>query len=147
MAILDQTIAMTAVHAVQQALAVLGSSGLAAFAILGVRWKFEETKALLERTLDKNQPDVADGEPVARLSVTHQFERAVGVVDQSLQEQVGAQKLQRDASEKLDAAEYSLHRLLDELSTVMPQLQKPGYAGTLQHERHGEAVEEMALAA
>lgn len=117
----------------QAALSAFGASITGAFSFVGAAWKPEQTGRLLDKAVarrSKSGGEVAADRP-ERLSLAVQFSRSVSVVESSIERGTDVRQLQLDACEKLDAIEYSLHRLIDELSSVMPQLEKPEYTGAV----------------
>ena len=134
MLLLDQTSVLIALETAQAALASFGASITAAFSFIGAAWKPEQSTSLVVATKPGRAvtgADTASYREPERISLAVQFGRSVSVVESSLTRGDGVQQLQLDANDKLDAVEYSLHRLIDELSTVMPQLDKPVYAGVV----------------
>ena len=146
--LLDQTSVLIALETAQAALTSFGASFTAAFSFIGAAWKPEQTRRLLDKAMvgrSKGCDAVPTGHP-ERISLAVQFGRSVSVVETSIERGTGVRQLQLDAGDKLDAIEYSLHRLIDELSSVMPQLEKPEYTGAVQRPLE-DAVDRSALAA
>ena len=105
------------------------SSGLvSAFVIAGAGWKIGQTKELLGRTLNHDKssapPPSLARHPDLRLDLDEQFTCTAKVVQAALDKSHTVRKVQAAASEKLDATEYALNRMLDELSLVMPAIQR-----------------------
>ena len=149
MLLLDQTSVLIALETAQAALTSIGTSLTAAFTVVGAAWRPEHSKRLLAAALSSKPGHSISGTPAVqpeRISVADQFDRAVNVVESSLQRGAGVRQVQSDANDKLDAVEYSLHRLIDELSSVMPQLERPVYAGPVTRPSHRPA-DHTALAA
>lgn len=145
---LDQMTVMIALEGAQQTFSSIGASVVAAFSLVGAAWRPEQTKALMARSISRKAHRVV--EPVSGLPdqvpMAVQFDKAAGVVETSLVRGSEVERLQASALEKLDAVEYSLHRLMDELSSVMPQIEKPVYAGMI-NKPMAVSPSETALAA
>jgi hypothetical protein len=62
---------------------------------------------------------VAAADPKASLSPEAQWQRVSTVIEQSIQRAHGIGEQQSAARQQLDAAEYTLHRLIEELNEVM----------------------------
>ena len=58
------------------------------------------------------------------MELEEQFTCTAKVVQAALDKSHAVRKMQTAASEKLDATEYALGRMLDELSLVMPAIQR-----------------------
>jgi hypothetical protein len=74
----------------------------------------------------------------ASLSAEAQWQRVSAVVERSIQRAQGIGEQQSAARQQLDAAEYTLHRLIEELNEVMMspvQLPKRAEAGATAPER------------
>ena len=62
-----------------------------------------------------------------------QFARVVEIVETTRTRALAATCYQEEAAEKLDAADYAMHRMFTELSPIMPQFATPERAIILNH--------------
>ena len=88
-----------------------------------------------------------DYQAPARVSLVFQFERASQVVESALARSESIQSLHRDTVQQLDATEYALHRLFDEIHGVLPGFAKPVYDNAIVRTGEAEAIPSVALAA
>ena len=152
---LDYITFATVADGMQHGLAGIGAWTQSAFALIGIRLvqpvSFETTKAALSRTLRRRPSRRIDArpaiEPPRRISLHEQFARTVAVVETARTRSTAAAGFRESALEKLDAAEYAIHRLMDELSTVMPQINKPAYPNQIRQPLVGVAEPAIAIAA
>ncbi len=154
MLLLDQISLAAVAQYAQLALDSVGVSVVAAFAVVGVglsKWSQAQSAALLSRTL-RRKPGVATqrtaAQPAAeRLVLSEQFDRSIAIVEAARSRTALATSLQHSAREKLDAADYALHRLLDELSDVMATIEKPAFANTVNRPLEVVGEPDVGLAA
>ncbi len=83
----------------------------------------------------------------ARITLAFQFERASQVVESALVRSESIQTLHRDTVQQLDATEYALHRLFDEIHSVLPGFAKPVYDNAIVRTGEAEVAQPVALAA
>ena len=83
----------------------------------------------------------------ARISLAYQFERAAQVVEASVSRGDAIQALHKQTAQQLDATEYALHRLFDEIHSVLPRFEKPVYSNAIVRTAEAEAFRPTALAA
>ncbi len=87
------------------------------------RWSNSKTLRLAPR------PDKRAGQTAAtvppRLSLEAQFARVTAIVETARTTSASISRLEQAAQTKIDAAEYALDRMLDELNSVMPQINLP----------------------
>lgn len=89
----------------------------------------------------------SDYQMPTRITLAFQFERASQVVETALVRSESIQSLHRDTVQQLDATEYALHRLFDEIHSVLPSFAKPVYDNAVVRTGEAAAVQPVALAA
>lgn len=82
-----------------------------------------------------------------RISLACQFERAVQVVEDAVSRGDAIQALNKQTAQQLDATEYALHRLFDEIHSVLPRFEKPVYNNAIIRTGEAESFRPTALAA
>lgn len=65
----------------------------------------------------------------ARLSASAHWQRVADVIDRSIETRLIALRRHSDALTQIDAAEFALSRVVDELAAVMPGLRRTSTAG------------------
>lgn len=148
---LDLLTITTIADSAQQALASASGAISSAFALAGVRWSPADSAALLKRALARKRgasdAGVQPCQAPEQLSIAEQFTRSIAVVETARSRTIAATSLQHAADEKLDAAEYALHRMLDELSAVMPDIARPEYANVVKRPLGVVSARDVAIAA
>ena len=83
----------------------------------------------------------------ARIPLATQFERAAQAVSTAVTKAEAIQTLHAETLQQLDATEYALHRLFDEIHSVMPGFEKPVYNNAVVRISEAEVFHPEALAA
>lgn len=83
----------------------------------------------------------------ARIPLATQFERAAQAVSTAVTQAEAIQTLHAETMQQLDATEYALHRLFDEIHSVMPGFEKPIYNNAVVRVSEAEVFHPEALAA
>ena len=121
----DPTSILTFLEAGQRAIVSVAGIATSAFAFAGVGWKMVQTEEMLGRTLRDRSTTSPPPRPLQRrFDLGEQFACTTNVVQAAIDKSDTVRQLQAAASEKLDATEYALSRMLDELSLVMPAIER-----------------------
>ena len=131
-------------------LAVTDAIAIRTFSILAWPFKSRSSKGLPKSSRKSAQEPAAVQVKIAdpEAPVDH-FARMALVVDGSLEHSRAIIEQTARASEILDATEYTLHRLLDDLSEIMPQIAAPAFAGEVRRPvaEHQSVIAARQLAA
>ncbi|MGI9411903.1 MAG: hypothetical protein ACR2OV_17625 [Hyphomicrobiaceae bacterium] len=123
--IFDPYSILTVLEAGHRTLMSVADSVASAFAVAGAGWRIAQTEEMLGRALqDRNASPPQPCQDQRRFDLGEQFSCTTNVVQAAIDKSDTVRKLQAAASEKLDATEYALSRMLDELSLVMPAIER-----------------------
>ena len=138
---------LTVLEAGYRTLVSVADGVASAFVVAGAGWKVAQTEEMLGRALqDRNTSPPQPCQDQRRFDLGEQFTCTTDVVQASIDKSDTVRKLQAAASEKLDATEYALSRMLEELSIVMPAIERMPRASARPRQTEG-ARGEFALAA